>query len=119
MAAKVTFDTVGKIASEIPGVENSTGDRGFALKAGGRLMACEAIHKSAEQHSLMLRIDMDQRDALIAEAPDIYYVTDHYAPYPAVLVRLSRVTPDAVHDLLRASCRFVTAGKPRKRLKNS
>jgi hypothetical protein len=44
--------------------------------------------------SLVVRISLEERAELIAAAPDIYYVTDHYLGYPGVLVRLSRVTPE-------------------------
>jgi hypothetical protein len=51
---------------------------------------------------------------LIAANPDTYYLTDHYVNYPVVLVRLSRVHPDALRDLLLMAWRFVsTRGKRR------
>jgi hypothetical protein len=115
MAGKITFDTVRKIASKLPGVEESTSYGVPSLKIGGRLMACPAINKSAEPNSLGVFIDMDQRDALIAEAPETYYITDHYVNGPVVLVRLSRVSHDALRDLLHAAWKFVSANKPRKR----
>jgi hypothetical protein len=34
---------------------------------------------AAEPNSLMVRIDFDQRDAMIEEAPETYYIRDHYA----------------------------------------
>ena len=114
MAKTTTFDTVKKIASTIPGVETSTSDRGISLTIEGKMLACPAIHKSAEPNSLLLRIDRDQREAMIADAPDTFYVTDHYVNYPSVLVRLSRVAPERLRDLLQASCRFVLAKKARK-----
>ena len=43
--------------------------------------------------SLVVRVDFDDRAELLAAAPDVYYVTDHYLDYNTVLVRLSRVTP--------------------------
>jgi hypothetical protein len=51
----------------------------------------------------------DDRAELLAAAPDVYYVTDHYLNYSAVLVRLSRVTPDVLRDLLGIAHKFVTA----------
>ena len=47
-------------------------------------------------------------------APDVYYVTDHYLNYNAVLVRLSRVTPDVLRDLLGMAHKFVTAHEARR-----
>jgi hypothetical protein len=49
-----------------------------------------------------------------AAAPDVYYVTDHYLGYSAVLVRLSRVTRDVLRDLLGMAHKFVTAHKARR-----
>jgi hypothetical protein len=111
----VTFATVRQIASAMPGVEETTSSRGFGIKVGGKLMVCPAIHKSAEPNSLLVRIDQDQREALIADAPDTYYVTDHYVNYPAVLVRLSMVTVEALRDLLQASWKFVSGNTAPKR----
>jgi hypothetical protein len=108
MARKIDFDTVLKIGLALPGVESSTLYGVTGLKVHGKLLACPAINKSAEPNSLMIRIDNDQRDALIAEDPDTYYITDHYAGGAAVLVRLSRVNAAQLRDLLSAAWRFVT-----------
>jgi hypothetical protein len=40
-------------------------------------------------------------------------VTDHYLNCKAVLVRLSRVTPDVLRDLLGMAYKFVTARRQR------
>ena len=66
-------------------------------------------HRSAEPGSLAIRVDFDDRAELLAAAPDVYYVTDHYLNYTAVLVRLCRVTPDLLRDLLGMAHKFVTA----------
>jgi len=52
------------------------------------MFACIAINKSAEPDTLAVRVPLEQRKDLIAEAPDTYYLTDHYADYPIALVRL-------------------------------
>jgi hypothetical protein len=58
-------------------------------------------------------IDFADRAALLAEAPDVYYVTDHYVEHPSVLVRLSRVTPAVLRDLLGIAHKFASSrGKP-------
>ena len=54
------------------------------------------------------------RAELLTAAPDVYYVTDHYLNYSAVLVRLSRVTPDVLRDLLGMAHKFVTADAARR-----
>jgi hypothetical protein len=57
-------------------------------------------------------IDMEHRDALVAEEPKTYYLTDHYAPRPCVLVRLNRIREDALRDLLLAGHRLMSVSKP-------
>ena len=108
---KVDFDTVRQIALALPHVEDSTAYGSPALKVGGKLLACIPANKSAEPGSLMVRVDFASRAELLAESPDIYYVTDHYVNYPSVLVRLSRIHPDALRDLLDMARKFVTAKK--------
>jgi hypothetical protein len=106
---KISFDTVRQIGLTMPGVEEGTTYGSPALKVGGLMFACIAIHSSAEPDSLAIRIDFDQRDELMAADPDTYYLTDHYVNYPCVLVRLSRVHADALRDLLHMARRFVSA----------
>ena len=106
---KTDFDTVRRIALRLPGAEESTMYGSPAIKIRGKLLACLPAHKSAEPGSLVVRIDFDRRAELIAEDPGVYYLTDHYLNYPAVLVRLSRIHPDALRDLLGGAWRFVTA----------
>jgi len=105
---KVNFDTVRSIALELPGVEDSTAYGNLALKAHGKLLACVPTHRSAEPGSLVVKVDLNDRAQLLAEAPDVYYVTEHYVGYPTVLVRLSRVDADVLRDLLRMAYKFVT-----------
>lgn len=102
------FDTVRKLGLEFPGVEASTMYGAPALKVRGKLLACIPSHRSAEPGSLVVCVDFSDRTALLAEAPDIYYVTDHYIGYPSVLVRLAQVTPDHLRDLLGMAYKFAT-----------
>jgi hypothetical protein len=104
----INFDTVRRIGLALPGVEESEGYGQPALKVHGKLLACVPTHRSAEPDSLVVRMDFDDRAALLAEAPDVYYVTEHYVGYPSVLVRLSRVNPDVLRDLLGMAYKFVT-----------
>ena len=109
----VTFDTARKIGLALPGVEESTAYGSPALKLRGKLLACVPAHRSAEPGSLVVRVDFDDRAELLAAAPDVYYVTDHYLNSTFVLVRLSRVTPDVLQDLLGMAYKFVTARRRR------
>ncbi len=102
----VDFDTVRKLAHGMGAVEECTVHGAPSLKVCGKLLACIPVHKSAEPGSLVVRIDTKQRAKLIASASDVYYVTDHYVNYPTVLVRLSRIQPGALEDLIRIAWSF-------------
>src|SRR6266851_1617432 len=108
---KVTFDIVREIGLALPDVEESTMYGSPALKVRGSLLTCLAINRSAEPESLVVAIDSDQRSGLLMEAPETYYMTDHYVDYPVVLVRLSQIRIDQLRDLLGSAWRFVTAQK--------
>jgi hypothetical protein len=110
----ISFDTVRKIGLALPGVEERTAYGAPALKVHEKLLACIPTHRSAEPGSLVVRVGFDDRTELLAAAPDVYYVTDHYLGYGAVLVRLSRVTPDVLRDLLGMAHKFVTADTARR-----
>jgi hypothetical protein len=110
-----SFETVRKIGLELPGVDESTMYGAPALKVHGALLACVPSHRSAEPGSVVLRADFADRAALLAEAPGLYYITDHYVNYPAVLVRLSRATPEVLRDLLGMAYKFVTRKNSRSR----
>ena len=113
-ASTSNFDAVRKIGLALPGVEESTAYGAPALKVRGKLLACVPTHRSAEPDSLAVRVGFDDRGELLAAAPDVYYVTDHYLGYNAVLVRMSRITPDVLRDLLGMAHKFVTADAARR-----
>jgi hypothetical protein len=111
---KSVFDPVRTIGLALPDVEESTMYGGEALKVRGRMFACRATHSSAEPDTLVVLIDFDRRDELIAAEPDTYYLKDHYVNYACVLVRLRRIRRDALADLLLMAHRFVSS-KQKKR----
>lgn len=106
---KITLDTVRGIARTLPGAEESTMYGSPAFKVGGKMFACVPVNKSAEADSLAVCVDMESRAALLAEAPETYYVTDHYAGHPIVLVRLPRISHAALGGLLRGAWKSVSA----------
>ncbi len=87
----INFDTVRGIAATFPGLRESTAHGVPALKLKGELLACMPANRSAEQNSLLVRVGIEERAELLAWDPAAFYVTDHYANYTGVLVRLTRV----------------------------
>ena len=113
------FALVEAIGRTLPDVEVTTSWGQPALKVRGTMFVCTATHKSAEPGTLVVRMSIDDRDVLIAEDPDTYYLKEHYVGYPCVLVRLARVPPDALRDLVTGAHRYVStkAAKRRDRAK--
>ena len=109
------FQVVREIARALPDVEESSLHGAPSLKVSGRLLACPALHKSAEPGSLAVRIGFEERAALMAAEPGIFYVTDHYVNHPAVLVRLGQIDRDSLRNLLGLAWRFVSSKKKTSR----
>ena len=108
-----SFDTVKQVGLSFAGVEAVTKyDGSPVLKLGGSFVAGLATHRSAEPDSIVVRVGIEDRAWLLEDAPETYYLTDYYRPYPIVLVRLSRVDRDALRDLLSVSCRLAAAKRP-------
>jgi hypothetical protein len=94
----------------LPRVEATTKyDGSPVLKVDGIFLAGLAKHPSAEPETLVVRAGLEERERLVEDAPETYYLTDYYRRYPLVLARLSRIEPDGLHDLLYASWRMTTA----------
>ena len=104
------FDTVRDAGLTWPDLDAATKyDGSPVLKVNGIFVAGLATHRSAEPGTLVVRIGIEERQWLLEDAPETYYVTDYYLPYPVVLVRLSRVDRDALRDLLATSRRLALA----------
>ena len=113
------FDAVRRIGLKLQGVEAATKyDGSPVLKVGGAFMAGLASHESAEADTLVVRCNFEDRERLLEDGPDTYYVTEYYEKYPLVLVRLSHVNADALRDLLAVS-RRLTLPKAKKPARGS
>jgi hypothetical protein len=111
-----TFETVRMVGLALPDVEATTKyDGSPVLKVRGCFMAGLATHRSAEPETLVVRASVEERQWLMEDAPETYYLTDYYRRYPIVLVRLSRVDRDALRDLLSVSWRLAAAKAGRRR----
>jgi len=102
-----SFEVVKTVGLGLPGVEAAERyDGSPVLKVGGAFMAGLATHRSAEPQTLVVRSSFEERELLLADAPDVYYLTDYYRKYPLVLVRMRYVDREALHDLLSVSRRL-------------
>ena len=110
LAFPKAFERVREVGLALPGVEAGTRyDGSPVLKAHGCFMACLTVHPDAEPDSLVVRIGFEEREYLLEDAPDTYYLTDYLRGHPVVLVRLARIDRDALRDLLSVSWRLTLA----------
>ena len=89
-----------------------------AFKAGKRRFAVQPIARpDVEPNSLGVHIGFEERDRLMAARPHVYYLTEHFRPYPGVLVRLSNVSRTDLRELLAGAWRLAMEGAGRRKKK--
>jgi hypothetical protein len=99
----VTVEEAFKLASALPGVEVGTSWGTPGLKVKGRFLA----RLKEDGESLVLRLGLLEREALMARDPEVFYITDHYLNYPAVLARLPKIRKSGLQRVLTEAWRNV------------
>lgn len=109
----MTFDEVRQIAFTFPGVEEHIVFGGPTLRVGKRFLACIA---KIDPDTLVLKMpDLVQRDVLLNAKPDVFYLTDHYDSFSAILIRMPLADTEEVRDLFEEAWR---AYAPKKLVAN-
>ncbi len=90
-----------KLALALPEVEEGTSYGTPAWRVRKKLIA----RLREDDASAVVRVDFDAREILIEADPGVYSVTDHYLNYPMVVVRLSKVDPGELAELLEDAWR--------------
>src|SRR4051812_28395881 len=108
----VSFDRVRQFALALPDVVESNAYGTPAFKVRKKVLA----RLKEDGETLAIRIECGEREFRLKTNPDIFYVTAHYAGYPMILVRLSKVSRDDLHDLVRGAWRMVA---PKRLLKQT
>jgi hypothetical protein len=112
---RLTFADVMAIGRTLPGLVVETRyDGASVLKMDGCFVAGLATHRSADPDTVVVRYPLEERDALLEEAADTYYVTEYYERYPLVLARLAALDRAQLGDLLSIS-RTLTLEKTARR----
>jgi len=97
----VSFDTVRRLALALPEVEEGLSYGTPAFRVGGKLLA----RLKEDGGTLVIMIEFDEREALMAADPETFFITDHYRGYPSMLIRLSRVGAGRLGALLEQAWR--------------
>lgn len=96
------------LATQLPGVEESQSYGTPALKVRGKFLA--RLRTQAEG-GLAIGCDFVERHMLMQADPDTFYITDHYANSPMVLVDLRKVRWAAMPQLVEQAWRRVATAK--------
>jgi hypothetical protein len=84
-----------KAMASLPGVIESTSYGTPALKTGKKLLA-----RVKDARTLVVMCELEEKAALMEAAPDLYFETDHYKGWPAILVHVDAISDaELVHRL--------------------
>lgn len=89
-----------KAAAGLPGVEEGTSYGTPALKVRGKL-----ICRIKDAGTVVLMCPLEEKELLMAAAPDLYYETDHYRGWPSLLLRLAAVSDEELSHRLALAWR--------------
>ena len=97
----LSFDDVREIALSMPEVEEITAYGMPAFKAGKtRFVGKPIARPDVEPNSIGIPMSFEERARQLASHPNVYYLTEHFTPYPGVLVRLSSVSRKELRKIL-------------------
>jgi hypothetical protein len=98
----ISWAAVCKLALKLPGVAEGTSYGTPALHVGKRFLA----RLKEDGETMAIKIDFADREVLLEMEPSIFFLTDHYRPYPAILVRLPNAPAGLVAQVLEQAWRF-------------
>lgn len=101
--AGVSYDRLCELASRLPGIESGTCYGTPALRVKGKFL----LRLKEDAETVAIKVPMDDREVLLEADPRVFYITDHYRGYPAILLRLPEIDEDQLVDLLELAWRFV------------
>jgi hypothetical protein len=98
------------LARDLPGVEVGTAYRTPALRVRKQVMA--RLREDGE--TLAIRMEFGEREFRLQTNPEVYYITDHYAGYPMILVRLAKVEREELRELVQGAWRMIAPKRLRE-----
>lgn len=91
------FDEIRQIALSFPGVEEYQAFGSPSFRVGKRFLASIA---KIDPNTLCLKVPSQlEREYLLSAKPERYYLTDHYASFECLLVRMPLADPQELRDL--------------------
>jgi hypothetical protein len=103
----LAWEDVRRIALAFPGVVEGTSYGTPAFRVGKTLLT----RLKEDGQSIVVKINMDERELLMEADPKTFFITEHYRAYPAMLVNLASAHAEDLHRLFEQSWR---AAAPKK-----
>ena len=96
------FKSVVRIAkaTKLPEIEDATSYGTPSLRVKGKFLL-----RMREPDVLVLMCSLEEKEFLIQNNPAIYFETDHYKGWPAVLIRMSKIDDDELKHRLQIAWR--------------
>jgi hypothetical protein len=106
-----TWDDVARLALALPGTSEGVSrgqrrwlvkDKSFVWERPLRKADREALGDAAPDGPILgARVEHEvAKHALIGEDPDVYFTTPHFDGYPAILVRLERISEPDLREVV-------------------
>lgn len=97
------WERLVELGRELPGVGEGTWYRTPGLHVCGKFFC----RLKEDGRSVVFRLEsVEEQEFLVAAQPDVYFVTDHYRGYAAVLARLDALRVDECRQRLASAWRL-------------
>lgn len=94
----IAFDRLKTAAAGLPEVEVSTSYGTPALKVRGK-----GFCRVKDPDTVVVMVALEEKEMLLQAVPDIFFETDHYRGWPAMLVRIRAISDEELAHRLRAA----------------
>ena len=90
------FERLKKAASTLPEVEESTWFNTPSLKVRKK-----SFCRVKDPDTVVVMVALEEKEMLIQAAPEIYFETDHYKGWPAMLIRIRVISDEELAHRLK------------------
>ena len=90
------FEKLLSAAAGLPEVVEATSYGTPALMVRRKFLS-----RVKDADTVVLMCPVEEKEMLVEAAPDVYFETDHYRGWPAILVRIHRIEPAELRHRLR------------------
>lgn len=89
------FERLKQAARSLPDIVETTSYGTPALKVGKKLLT-----RVKDAQTAVVMCPLDEKEMLLQAAPGIYFETDHYKGWPALLIRMEAASDDELRHRL-------------------